>query len=91
MNSLQQRKQRKLNLKFSGMKVQRDYSSEEYIASYLSESPTGQIRLMENILERNNMKRAIKRVKSLRNVGCALSGMRMTVSYLSKASGQGAE
>jgi len=67
MNSLQQRKQRKLNLKFSGTKVQRDYSSEEYIASYLSESPTGQIRLMENILERNNMKRAIKRV--IRNKG----------------------
>jgi RNA-directed DNA polymerase len=62
MNSLQQRKQRKLNLKFSGTKVYRDVSSEEYIAAYLSESPTGQIRLMENILERSNMKRAIKRV-----------------------------
>ena len=36
--------------------------SEEFIASYLSESPTGQIRLMESILERKNMKRAIKRV-----------------------------
>jgi len=36
--------------------------AEELIASYLSESPTGQVRLMESILERNNMKRAIKRV-----------------------------
>jgi len=67
MNSLQQQKQRKLNLEFSGTKVQRDYSSEEYIASHLSESPTGQIRLMESILERNNMKRAVRRV--IRNKG----------------------
>ena len=62
MNSLQQRKQRKLNLEFSGTGVHRDYSSEEFIASRLSKSPTGQIRLMESILERNNMKRAVKRV-----------------------------
>ncbi len=33
--------------------------AEEFIASYLSESPTGQIRLMESILERNNMRRAV--------------------------------
>jgi hypothetical protein len=32
--------------------------AEEFIASCL-ESPTGQIRLMESILERNNMRRAI--------------------------------
>ena len=62
MKSLQQWKQRKLNLDFSGMTVHRDYSSEEIIASHLSESPTGQTRLMESILERNNMRRAIKRV-----------------------------
>ena len=36
--------------------------SEGDIALHLSESPTGQIRLMESILERNNMRRAIKRV-----------------------------
>ena len=36
--------------------------SEEYIASLLSERPTGQARLMETILERSNMRRAIKRV-----------------------------
>ena len=32
---------------------------DEFIASCLSESPTGQIRLMESILERNNMRRAV--------------------------------
>ena len=62
MNPLQQWKQCKLYSDFSGICVHRDTSSEELIASYLSESPTGQIRLMESILERNNMKRAIKRV-----------------------------
>ena len=62
MNSLQQRKQLELNLKFSDTDVIRDLSSEEFIASRLSESPTGQIRLMESICERNNMRRAIRRV-----------------------------
>ncbi len=62
MNPLQQWKQCKLYSDFSGTCVYRDTSSEELIASYLSESPTGQVRLMESILERNNMKRAIKRV-----------------------------
>jgi len=62
MNPLQQWKQCKLYSDFSGTCVHRDTSSEEFIASYLSESPTGQVRLMESILERNNMKRAIKRV-----------------------------
>jgi len=62
MNPLQQWKQCKLYSDFSGTCVHRDTSSEELIASYLSESPTGQVRLMESILERNNMKRAIKRV-----------------------------
>jgi RNA-directed DNA polymerase len=62
MNSLQRWKQRELYPEFSGTIVRRNKGSEEYIASHLSESPTGQIRLMESILERNNMKRAIKRV-----------------------------
>ncbi len=62
MNSLRQSKQLELNLKFSGTVVHLDYSSEEFVASYLSESPTGQIRLMESICERSNMKRAIRRV-----------------------------
>lgn len=48
MKSLQEQ----LNL-FPITPVVRDYSSEEFIASRLSESPTGQIRLMESILERN--------------------------------------
>jgi len=62
MNPLQQWKQCKLYLDFSGTCVHRDTRSEEFIASYVSESPTGQVRLMESILERNNMMRAIKRV-----------------------------
>ena len=33
--------------------------AEEFIALYLSESPTGQIRLMDSILERSNMRRAV--------------------------------
>jgi group II intron reverse transcriptase/maturase len=61
MRSLQQQKQRKLNLG-SVADVPPSFSSEEFIASHLSESPTGQVRLMESILERSNMKRAIKRV-----------------------------
>ena len=59
MNPLQQLKQLELNLVFPDTTVPRDTSSEEFIASRLSESPTGQIRLMESILERNNMRRAI--------------------------------
>ena len=62
MNPLQQLKQLELNLDFPSTIVPRDTSSEEFIASRLSESPTGQIRLMENILERNNMRRAVRRV-----------------------------
>jgi RNA-directed DNA polymerase len=38
------------------------YRFEEFIASHLSESPTGQIRLMESICVWSNMKRAVKRV-----------------------------
>ncbi len=46
MNSLQRWKQRELYPEFSGTIVRRNKGSEEYIASHLSESPTGQIRLM---------------------------------------------
>ena len=56
------RKQLRLYGDSSSTKVYRDTRSEEFIASYLSKSPTEQIRLMESILERSNMKRAIKRV-----------------------------
>ncbi len=62
MNSLQQWKQLELNLKFPDTNVIRDVSSEEFIALRLSESPAGQIRLMESICERSNMRRAIRRV-----------------------------
>ena len=67
MKSLQQWKQLELYSDIPGQTVERDTSSEEFIASRLSESPAGQIRLMESILERNNMRRAIRRV--IRNKG----------------------
>ena len=58
--------------------VCRDTRSEEFIASYVSESPTGQVRLMESILERNNMKRAIKRV--IKNKGApGVDGMTVRI------------
>ena len=62
MNPLQQWKQLELYSQYPSQTASRDTSSEEFIASRLSESPAGQIRLMESILERNNMRRAIKRV-----------------------------
>jgi len=62
MNSLQQWKQLELYSQYPSQTASRATSSEEFIASRLSENPTGQIRLMESILERNNMRRAIRRV-----------------------------
>jgi RNA-directed DNA polymerase len=67
MNSWQQWKQLELYSEDPGPRAIKDTSSEEFIASRLSESPTGQIRLMESICERSNMRRAIKRV--IRNKG----------------------
>ena len=61
MDPLQQLKQQELNWEVPEP-LPRSYRSEEFIASYLSESPTGQPRLMESILERSNVNRAIKRV-----------------------------
>jgi len=61
MRSLQQQKQLELNLG-PVAEMPPSYRFEEFIASHLSESPTGRVRLMESILERNNMKRAVKRV-----------------------------
>ena len=58
---------------------------EEFIAPHRFETPTSQLRLMEAICERNNMKSAIK------SVDCALSVTPTTVSSLSEASGQGTE
>jgi RNA-directed DNA polymerase len=54
-------KQRELNLG-PVAETPPSHRFEEFIASHLSESPTGQIRLMESICEWSNMKRAIKRV-----------------------------
>jgi RNA-directed DNA polymerase len=61
MKSLQQMKQQELNLG-PVAEVSPSYRFEEFIASHLSESPTGRVRLMESICERSNMDRAIKRV-----------------------------
>jgi hypothetical protein len=58
MNSLQQSNQRELNLKSGEAQVSEDYSSEEFIASRISQSPTGQVRLLESIQERKHMQRA---------------------------------
>lgn len=63
MNILQLKKQPELNLG-SVDDIVTDLSSEIFVASYLSESPTGDIRLMESVLELNNMQDALKRVIS---------------------------
>jgi len=60
MNATQQ-KQQKLNL--GTVESHRDRSSEAIIAERLAESPTGEVRLMESICERQNMHRALKRVR----------------------------
>jgi hypothetical protein len=78
---------------------------EEFIAPHRFETPTSQLRLMEAICERNNMKRAIKRV--IKNKGApGVDGRTVrkikryldrhwtkieTVSSLSEASGQQTE
>ena len=63
MRSLQQWKQLELNLKLPDTSYARNYSSEEFIASRLSESPIPpEAGLMESICERSNIRRAIKRV-----------------------------
>ena len=61
MGVLRQMKQLELNLG-PVADVPPSHSFETFIASHLSESPTGQIRLMESICEWSNMKRAIERV-----------------------------
>ena len=66
MNASQQLNQPELNLESPPSRRQ-DFSSEAFIASRLAESPTGQVRLLESILERENRWRAIKRV--LKNNG----------------------
>ena len=66
MDVSQQLKQLELNLPVCAptLPVRRGRSSETFIASRLSESPTGEVRLLESILERGNMQRALQRVRS---------------------------
>jgi RNA-directed DNA polymerase len=62
MNASQQQNQLELDLGSTGT-TRRDRSSEAYTAVRLSESPTGTIRLMESVCERQNMRRALRRVR----------------------------
>jgi len=62
MNAKQPSSSSELGLNMSGQ-VCRDTGPEAFIAKRLSESPTGEIRLMESILERENMRRALRQVR----------------------------
>jgi len=62
MNAMQPSSLLELDLNMSG-RVRRDTGPESFIAKRLSESPTGEIRLMESILERENMRRALRQVR----------------------------
>jgi len=54
-----------------------DLSSADFIAARLAESPTGDIRLMESICERENMRKALRRVE--KNKGApGVDGMKTT-------------
>jgi RNA-directed DNA polymerase len=55
--------QKQLELNLGKVESRRDRSSEAFIAERLAESPTGEVRLMESICERQNMNRALKRVR----------------------------
>jgi len=68
MNASQQSKQQELNVHTKSGRNP-DRSSEAFVAAHLSESPTGQVRLMESILERDNMNRAYKQVVSNKGAG----------------------
>lgn len=63
MSVSQQWNQQELDLRMETFRNP-DRSSEAFVASRLSESPTGEIRLLESILERENMDEALKRVVS---------------------------
>lgn len=72
MNAMQK------HMEFGGLANGRlDRTSDEFIATRLSESPTGKDRLMEMICERENMLKALKRVES--NKGApGVDGMKTT-------------
>lgn len=40
-----------------------DCSSEPFVASSIPESPTGEVQLLEKILERDNLRRALRQVR----------------------------
>lgn len=62
MNALQQQNQLELDFGTLGQ-PRRERSSEALIATRMSESPTGTIRLMESVCERQNMRRALRQVR----------------------------
>jgi RNA-directed DNA polymerase len=64
MTILQPLKQRKLNLSHRSDENPAVGSSEMAIASYLTETPAGKDRLMEIICERQNLRRALSRVRA---------------------------
>jgi len=72
MNAMQ------MQLEFGGLAEGRfDHAPDEFIATRLAESPTGEDRLMEMICERENMLKALKRVES--NSGApGIDGMKTT-------------
>ncbi len=62
MNVMQPSRSLELDLNVPG-RLRRDTGPEAFVAKRLSESPTGEIRLMESILERENMRRALRQVR----------------------------
>src|SRR3989304_4986965 len=64
MSGLQQWKWRRPHEQLS---LWEDCSSEPFVASSISESPTGEVQLLEEILERENLRRALRQVR--RNKG----------------------
>ena len=60
MSGLQQRKWRRPHEQLS---LWEDCSSEPFVASSISESPTGEVQLLETILERENLRRALRQVR----------------------------
>lgn len=89
MNSWQQMKQLELYSESPRQTASGDTSSEEFIASRLSESPAGQIRLIRGkaALYKIAM-RFYMLIKSLKSVAFVSSATPMTVSSLSEASRQ---
>jgi RNA-directed DNA polymerase len=78
MSGLQQRKWRG---PYEQLSLWDDGSSEPFVASSIAESPTGEIQLLEMIVERENLRRAFRQVR--RNQGApGVDGM--TVGQLGR-------